>query len=219
MFKPSGTSFSYHDIIDEQRGTLKSYAQKTNYFGGTASVVALPNGRFYALRSNNGQLHEFHGSGKFIATRAMEPKAIVLGVAHRDHMLYCAQQFGSNVERIAEYAPFAYVDDIVAKGASPLNEAYDVTFSPHDGSMVVASNDGQILRYDPDTGEFLGHLAANTGLPRQAVFGPDGHLYVASNSRQRVAKYNGTTGAYIGYATPPLSYSLRSIGFGPEGYL
>lgn len=50
-----------------------------------------------------------------------------------------------------------------------------------------------------------------------ARFGPDGHLYVTDVARVRIAKYNGTTGAFISHVQT--LNSPFGIAFGLDGKL
>jgi len=59
--------------------------------------------------------------------------------------------------------------------------------------------------------------------PTAAVFGPDGNLYVASFDNDRVLRYDGATGAYLGPFVAPGSGNLdgpdAGMCFGPDGHL
>ncbi len=59
--------------------------------------------------------------------------------------------------------------------------------------------------------------------PTAAVFGPDGNVYVASFGNDRVLRYDGTTGAYLGTFVPARSGNLdgpdAGMCFGPDGDL
>jgi hypothetical protein len=59
-------------------------------------------------------------------------------------------------------------------------------------------------------GAVLDVFAAQSGLDRAAfmTFGPDGNLYVSSPDTDRVLKYDGTTGAFLGNSVPPGSGGL-----------
>ena len=44
--------------------------------------------------------------------------------------------------------------------------------------------------------------------PYDMVFGPGGNLYVSSNNNDRVVRYNGATGAFMGVFVAPGSGGL-----------
>jgi subtilisin-like proprotein convertase family protein len=80
-----------------------------------------------------------------------------------------------------------------------------------------------VLRYNGFTGAFIdafvssgsGGLGGADGL----VFGPDGHLYVASRDTDSVLRYHGRTGAFIDAFVPAGSGGLDSpvgLAFGPD---
>jgi hypothetical protein len=76
-----------------------------------------------------------------------------------------------------------------------------ITFGP-DGQLYVSSlNTGEILRYEAQSGVFLGVfvLAADGGLeaPGQLAFGPDGQLYVSDLRTHAILRYDGKTGAFL----------------------
>jgi DNA-binding beta-propeller fold protein YncE len=118
-------------------------------------------------------------------------------------------------------------DTFVTAGSGGLSSPYGITLGP-DGNVYVASNGGEVLRYNGTTGAFLstfvsqgsGGLAFSTyaGL----AFGPDGNLYVASGSTNQVLEYNGTTGAFIQAFVTAGSGGLSDpsgVTFGPDGNL
>ena len=67
--------------------------------------------------------------------------------------------------------------------------------------FVSAAGANSVMRFDADTGDFLGNFVApgsgGLGDPQGIAFGPDGNLYVASNTSNNVLRYNGETGAFI----------------------
>lgn len=93
------------------------------------------------------------------------------------------------------------------------------------GDMLVSSRfSNNILRYDRHTGEFKGVFAQGPELanPNGIAFGPDGHLYVGLGDGDRVLKYHGRTGTFLGNFTAPGAggtSSVRGIEFGPDGHL
>ena len=88
--------------------------------------------------------------------------------------------------------------------------------------LVTSRLTDEVLRYDGDTGAFLGVFASGGGLsnPVGLTFGPDGHLYVASGNNNRVLRYDGVTGAFLGiFASGNAIASPRNLNFGPDGHL
>jgi hypothetical protein len=76
--------------------------------------------------------------------------------------------------------------------------------------------------YNGTTGAFVRTFASGGGLigPTGLVFGPNGNLFVASESTFSVLEYNGTTGAFVRTFTsgggPVFPFGLA---FGPSGDL
>jgi len=88
------------------------------------------------------------------------------------------------------------------------------TFGP-DGDLYVSSFEtDEILRYDGQSGAFLGvfvsaGLGGLNGPDAGAKFGPDGNLYVPSFWNDRVLRYDGASGASMGDFIPFRHGSLR----------
>ena len=75
--------------------------------------------------------------------------------------------------------------------------------------IVSSTFTNEILRYDGQSGAFRGALVTDDpatpedesgGLtnPAGLVFGPDGTLYVSSNTTHEVLRYDGQSGAFRG---------------------
>ena len=130
----------------------------------------------------------------------------------------------------------AFVDTFVPKHRGGMNQPWGVLFGPHDHNLYVSTGEfagpGQlkgVLRYDGDTGAFIDNFAVggNLASPRGIIFGPDGNLYVADRKfigqdwqlEGRVARFDGTTGAYLGDFVPLGSGGLSvptQLVFGPS---
>lgn len=115
----------------------------------------------------------------------------------------------------------------VTAGSGGLATPFGITLGP-DGNVYVASNGGEVLRYNGTTGAYIntfvsqgsGGLAFSGGAG--LTFGPDGNLYVTSTSTNQILEYNGSTGAYITAFVPAGSGGLSSpegLTFGPDGNL
>jgi streptogramin lyase len=96
-----------------------------------------------------------------------------------------------------------------------------------DGNLYVGdqfSGFGRIRRVDPAnfalSSEFV---AAGPGSlkPVEAIkFGPDGNLYVTETNGNRILRYNGSTGAFLGvFGSASQLISARSMDWGPNGNL
>jgi streptogramin lyase len=76
----------------------------------------------------------------------------------------------------------------------------DLAFGP-DGLLYVADQTLGIMRFEPETGEFLGvFVPGGRSGPQSAsalAFGPDGHLYVADRDASSVMRFDGQTGRFI----------------------
>ncbi len=120
----------------------------------------------------------------------------------------------------------APVTTFVPSGSGGLSQASEMTFGPDGNLYVSGAASSNVLRYDGQTGVFLGAFVptGGGGLSRGAgvAFGPDGNLYVASAATSEVLRYDGQTGAFLGAFVPSDSGGLNNaVGllFGPDGNL
>ncbi|MDZ5473661.1 NHL repeat-containing protein [Bacillus sp. 31A1R] len=101
------------------------------------------------------------------------------------------------------------------------------------GFNIVDPLSGWVLRFNRDTGEFLGvfiesDLQNNLHRPEGLVFGPDGNLYITSfradeNDTDKILIFNGITGEYIDkidlYEVGEPRAFAQALLFGPEAKL
>ncbi len=116
-----------------------------------------------------------------------------------------------------------------------VNDPLGITQGP-DGNIYVAEEaTDKVLRFDGNTFEFIDEFVAddpstpdideNAALdgPSGILFGDDGHLYVASFNNDRVLRFDGTTGAFLGRFVDAAAGTLNGpdagMAWGPDGHL
>jgi hypothetical protein len=141
------------------------------------------------------------------------PRGMVLGP---NHTLYVADDGNLDGVILGRVARFnsetgAFLGDLQPTGFTGDFYARADVIGP-DGLLYVtvrniAPTGGEIMRWDPATGNFLGtFVASNAGndlnRPEGIAFGPDGNLYVVSfradaRDTDKILEFNGQTGAYL----------------------
>ena len=101
-----------------------------------------------------------------------------------------------NTHSIKRYqADGTYLGDFVAPGAGGLAKPQDLFFHPTDSTLIVTGIDNSaILRFDPQTGDFLGHFSSGYPLasPTKMAIGTDDMLYVSQwgAAQNKVARFD-----------------------------
>jgi sugar lactone lactonase YvrE len=186
-------------------------------------------GDLYVSGFDNNAIRRYNAFGGIKGTLANASNSPAFneptGLATRNGLIYVACAGLNQILRYDPTQPFAdaFVDIFVNGGA--LNNLEGITFGP-DGNLYVANRgSGQILRYNGQTGVFIGALNNGAGgllEPLDLTFGPDGHLYVADPQLSgKVLRYNIGTGAFQDFFVNNDASlgSPRSVVFNEAGFL
>ncbi|MEZ5304874.1 MAG: SdrD B-like domain-containing protein [Verrucomicrobiales bacterium] len=116
----------------------------------------------------------------------------------------------------------------VSGGAGSLTGAYGMVFAPGRELLVVSSTNHKVLRFNADTGAFLGELisgppaGASVADPRGITFGPDGKIYVTWQGGNKITRHepDGTfLNIFVDNGAAGLEGGISGIAFGPDGNL
>ena len=196
----------------------------------TGSAIAAPIQGFFTPANDgstatNGRILEFDAfTGQFAGVLATpQGGSQISGMTYGpDGNLYASYwNAASNSNgRILKIAPDGTATTFVAAGTGGLQIPTGLTFGP-DGNLYVASNQGGVLRFDGGTGAFLSVFATSgLSIPQDMLFGPDGRLYVSNGVGDSISRYDGQTGAFLGYLVSPGAYGLDApigLTLGPTG--
>jgi hypothetical protein len=102
-------------------------------------------------------------------------------------------------------------------------EPRSVTFGPEGNLYASVFSPPQIIRFEAETGAYLGVFASAPSLQRPygIAFGPDDNLYVACHVRSCVFRFDGKTGAYLDRFVRAHSGNLKHptyLKFGPASH-
>jgi WD40 repeat protein len=167
------------------------------------------------------------------------PRGMIIGPNHTLFVADMGNLDGIILGRLTRFnsETGAFLGDLQPTGFTGDFDPRAVVIGP-DGLLYASVRNngptgGEIMRWDPATGTFLGSLVTSDATndlnrPEGIVFGPDGNIYVTSYradsaDTDKVLEFNGTTGAYIGKIDTDQVGQPREFGqallFGPDGKL
>ena len=112
--------------------------------------------------------------------------------------------------------------------------AQSLRYGPDGFLYACAEEQDRVLKLDGTTGAFVANFvwddpatpadeSGGLDAPTAAIFAPDGALLVASFSQDRILRYDGATGAFLGELVAPGAGNLNGpdagMCFGPDGLL
>jgi DNA-binding beta-propeller fold protein YncE len=215
--------------------TIQRYNGTTGAFMGTFATgpingvrdIVFHNGSMYVASEGTNQILQYNATtgayvGVFVAAGSggiSGPYGMTFGP---DGNLYVTGRESNNV---VEYDgnTGAYIRTLVAAGSGGLNLPEGLTFDPSGQYLYVASSGGpnMVLKYNAQTGAYVGVASSGTTRPTDVKFGTDGLLYVldASGSDNSIMRFteNGTfVDDYVSNGAGGLSGG-QFMTFGPNG--
>ena len=193
-----------------------------------------PDGDFYVASYGTSQVIRYDGeTGSFIDVFVQSGNGLIK--AHTaywnvDGTILVSSEQG---DRVLQYNGWTggFRRTFVRPGEQGLDGPEFIIEGPG-GNLYLTAQSRQVLVLDPIDGGVIDVFVADDpdtpdidetgGLfwPHGLVFGPDGHLYVASSQNNRILRYNGETGAFLNEFVPDGAGGLRfplGIAFGPDG--
>jgi DNA-binding beta-propeller fold protein YncE len=213
--------------------------------GGLSSPKHLtlgPDGNLYVATGANSVLRCNASTGALIGTFVAagsgglnNPYGLAFGP---DGNLYVSSRGTSNAILSYNGTTGAFLNAFVPTGSGGLNSPAGITFGADGNLYVVSNGSSSILRYEgplgsspwsplPSSGQTgATFVAAGSGWlagPADLIFGPDGNLYVSSQSTdQAVLRFDGNTGNFISTYVTPGEGELatpRGLAFDQDGRL
>jgi DNA-binding beta-propeller fold protein YncE len=200
-FGPDGnlyvSSFVFNNSVLKYDGKSGQFlgvfvAERSGGLQGPVDLRFGPDGNLYVVASYEGGVFRYNGStGAFIDRFTTEPGGAE-GIRWRNGFMFVSSHMTDTVLAF-KAASGALIGPIIE--AFP-DWATGFDFGP-DGNLYVASFfDDSVMKFDSQTGEWMGTFASNCLGPEMIEFGPNGDLYVASYSGDSVDCFDGRTGAW-----------------------
>jgi len=185
-------------------------------------------GELYVASSHSNKVMRFNGwSGAYIddfVTAGSGGLDEAGDIEFRDGKLYVASMHNNKVLRY-DAITGAFVDTFASGGG--INTPRAMTFGP-DGDLFVLNYNAypnDVVRFNGATGAAEGTFATTvaSAWPRDLLFGPDStsdgipELYVTLHDKNKVARFNGSTGAYINDFIGDAGGYPHGLTIGPDG--
>jgi len=188
---------------NQNSGNFKGIFAIGGGLDGPYGLVFGPDGNLYVSSVSSHEVKRYDGTtGTFIDTfvgccELSVPTGLVFGP---DGNLYVSSDGNNQVLRFdgnnGTPLPAPGESGAVFASGGGLDGPFGLVFGPDDNLYVSSLDTDQVLRYDGNTGMFIGVFASGGGLgtPDGLDFGPDGNLYVISSLSSQVLRYDGNNG-------------------------
>jgi sugar lactone lactonase YvrE len=194
--------------------------------GGLSSPKDLtlgPDGNLYVANGDSSILRYNASTGSLIGTFVAagsgglnNPYGLTFGP---DGSLYVSSRGTDNAIRCYNGTTGAFIDAFVPTGADGLSQPAGITFGADGNLYVVSNGTSSVLRFEgplgsspgsplPASGQtgatFVAIGSGGLAAPADLIFGPDGNLYVSSQSTDSaVLKFDGNAGSFISTDVTP----------------
>jgi sugar lactone lactonase YvrE len=227
LYTASGGGYEYNTIL-RYNGTTGAFMGifATGPINGARTIVFHGSSMYVACEYTN-QVLQYDATtgsylGVFVAAGSGDisgPHGMTFGP---DGNLYVSGKTSNNV---VEYdgSMGTYLRTFVAAGSGGLNLPQGIAFDPTWQYLYVASTGGpdEVLKYNAQTGAYVGLATSGLSTPADVKFGGDGLLYVLDRGTNRIERFT-ENGTYVDDYVPVGSAGL-SVGpfmnFGPNGGL
>jgi DNA-binding beta-propeller fold protein YncE len=132
---------------------------------------------------------------------------------------------GSGSNNVVEYdgTTGAYIRTLVAAGSGGLSVPQGLTFDPSGQYLYVTSSGSanEVLKYNAQTGAYVGQATSGLSRPVDVKFGADGLLYVLDGNTNRIERFT-ENGTYVDDYVPAGSAGMSNsafMTFAPNGDL
>jgi sugar lactone lactonase YvrE len=203
-------------------GTLMGTFVPPGIINGVRNIV-FHNGYMFVSGEGSSEVYKFDANtGAYLGVFASGNISGSFGLAFGpDGNLYVS---GRESNSVVEYdgTTGAYVRTFVASGANGMSLPEGLTFDPSGQYLYVASSgSNQVLKYNAQSGTFVGVAASASQGITEVKFGSDGLLYTLSNQVGRIMRFT-ENGSYVDDYVPQGSGGMsnpEAMTFGPTGDL
>jgi DNA-binding beta-propeller fold protein YncE len=232
---PDGNLYTTSGAVGLAQNTILRYNGTTGAFMGIFATgpmngprtILFRNGYMYVACENTDQVLQFDATtgaylGAFVPAGSggiSGPHGMTFGP---DGNLYVSGRSSNNV---IEYngTTGALIRTFVAAGSGGLNLPQGIAFDPSGQYLYVASTGGpdEVLKYNAQTGAYVGPATSGLNWPTNVKFGTDGLMYVLDTGANRIERFT-ESGSYVDDYVPVGSADLSVwtwMNFGPNGDL